>query len=133
MYKLVTLFLAIAAPAWAGSPAAIPDSGRHRAEVSFQEFATGWMDKVRDLELEGQARPTVRVGATEPVVTYRGFGEDYTVELQPTGHPAAPYLGLLRYTEHVYSCRGIEASECNVAATVPVTEIFRFQYGRWNY
>ena len=133
MYWLVTLLLAPAAPSWAGSPAAISDSGRHRAETSFQEFATGWMEKARKLELEHRSEPTVTVGATRPVGTYRGFGDDYSLELQPTGHPAAPYLGLLRYTEEVYSCRGIETSECSIAATVPVTEIFRFQYGRWNY
>ncbi|HJO21947.1 MAG: hypothetical protein QF890_00115 [Myxococcota bacterium] len=133
MYRILALLLAIAAPAWAGSPAAIPDSGRHQAEVSFQEFATTWMGKVRKLEMKNRTKPTVIRSAADPLLTYRGYGDDYSVELQPTGHPQAPYLGLLRYTEHVYSCKGIDAIECRIASTIPITEIFRFQYGRWNY
>ena len=133
MYRLIPIFLSLVASAAAGSPASIPDSGRHRAAASFQEFATGWMEKVRKLEQDHRTRPAVVIGALEPVVTYRSFGDDFSIELQPTGRPRAPYLGLLRYTEHVHSCGGIETSECSIASTVPVTEIFRFQYGRWNY
>ncbi|MEE2679988.1 MAG: hypothetical protein VX546_15505 [Myxococcota bacterium] len=133
MYRLIPIFLALATAAAAGSPAAIPDSGRHRAASSFQEFAVGWMEKSRKLEQTRRGKPAVVVGASEPVVTYRSFGDDFSIELQPTGRPGAPYLGLLRYTEHVYRCGGVATSECSIAATVPVTEIFRFQYGRWNY
>lgn len=115
-------------------PAAIaPDTGRVRAEVAFEDFAADWMAKVRALEQRHRTNPTIKQGASEPVLTYRGYGEGYTVELRPTGNVRAPYVGLLRYTEHVYSCREMEVDDCTIASSVPVTEIFRFQNGRWNY
>ena len=126
--------LLLAAPALAGSPAAIrPDSGRARVEASFDRFASDWMKKVRSLELQHRSNPTVKRGATDPVVTYRGYGADYSVELRPTGNGRSPYVGLLRYTEHVYSCEDMGASSCTTASSVPVTEIFRYQNGRWTY
>jgi hypothetical protein len=66
-------------------------------------------------------------------VTYRSFGEDIWTELQPTGHPAAPYIGVLRYREMTHSCSSADAASCSVASAMPVTEIFRYQGGRWVY
>lgn len=132
-FSLIAALLLIAAPSLANPPAAIPDAGQRRAERSFDSFAAAWMEKVRALEERHRAKPTVKSGAERPLVTYRGYGEDYDVELRPTGHPGAPYVGLLRYTEHVYSCRDVEATSCSIASTVPVTEIFRYKDGRWSY
>ena len=67
------------------------------------------------------------------IVTYRGFDDAFTVELRPTGHPTAPFVGILRYNEQVFSCNGVDASKCSVASSLPVTEIFRYQGGRWIY
>ena len=128
---LLTLLLAVS-PAQA-EPAAIPDVGQRRAERAFQEFASEWMQKVRTLEEESRSRPAVKAGATDLLFTYRGYGDDYSIELQPTGHARTPYVGLLRYTEHVYSCASMRAQSCTVASTVPVTEIFRYRNGRWSY
>ena len=128
------MLLLLAAPAWAGPPAAnAPDTGRMRAEAAFDRFSADWMEKVRSLEETHRANPTVKQGASEPVVTYRGYGEDFSVELRPTGNARAPFVGLLRYTEHVYSCRDLEAGNCAIASSVPVTEIFRYANGRWSY
>ena len=91
------------------------------------------MQKVRSLEQKHRASPKVQGGATHPLITYRGYGDRYSVELRPTGHARAPYVGLLHYTELVYSCRTVEAESCQVASSVPVTEIFRFRNGRWSY
>ncbi len=33
----------------------------------------------------------------------------------------------------IYSCNGMGAVECSVASSLPVTEIFRYQGGRWVY
>ncbi len=132
--QLLTAVLLLAAlPALAGSPAAIPDSGHRRAERSFEDFAAQWMKRVRTLELQARGSPTVGAGTQDPVFTYRGYGDEYSVELRPTGHARAPYVGLLRYTEHVYSCPTLQAERCTVASTVPVTEIFRYKNGRWSY
>ncbi len=128
---LLVLLLAVS-PALA-EPAAIPDAGQRRAERAFQAFASDWMHKVHTLEEQSRSRPAVKVGAIDPVFTYRGYGDDYSIELRPTGHARAPYVGLLRYTEHVYSCASLQAQSCTVASTVPVTEIFRYRNGRWSY
>ena len=132
-FVLLSALLLTATAAHADSPAALANPAHTRAEASFHRFADEWMQKVRALELEHRSNPTVKDAATRPLVTYRGYGEDYSTELRPTGHPRAPYVGLLRYTEHVYSCETMEAESCRIASTVPVTEIFRYQNGRWSY
>ncbi len=137
--RLITLctvaaaLLLIAAPTLADEVAAIPDSADERARTSFSDFARSWMAKMAKNEAQNRENPTVQPGPSENIVTYRGFGEDFTVELRPTGHPSAPFVGILRYNEQVYSCDGVGASKCSVASSLPVTEIFRYQGGRWIY
>ena len=129
MIALVALFSA-ASPAFADSPAAI-DHGRPGAEAEFKKFAKDFMAKHYRLEEKERKQPTALRGTHQ--VTYRGYDDTYSVELRPTGHPSAPYVGLLRYTEHIYSCTDMDAKNCRVASTVPVTEIFRYQNCRWSY
>ena len=137
--RLVTLctvtaaLLLMAAPTIADEVAAIPDSADERARTSFSDFAQVWMAKMAKNEAQSRENPTVKPGLSENVVSYRGFGEDFTVELRPTGHPSAPFVGILRYNEQVYNCDGVNASKCSVASSLPVTEIFRYQGGRWIY
>ena len=129
----IAALLLPALPAGAEAPAAIPDDARLRAESSFQEFARSWMARAHELEAKARQRPKVAAGAREPVLTYRGYGDDYSVELRPTGHAVSPFVGLLRYTEHLYTCESAESERCSIASSVPVTEIFRYQDGRWDY
>jgi hypothetical protein len=125
--------LLLPAGALADSPAAIADSSRSRAEVQFHEFAKSWMANVQRLQTQDRSKPTVRAGSNGTQVSYRGYDDDYSVELRPTGHPSAPYVGLLRYTELMYSCPSSTATNCTVSSRVPVTEIFRYENGRWSY
>jgi hypothetical protein len=119
-----------AVPAFAGAPADLAGPGDEGARSSFQRFARAWMDKVKKLEAENRKKPTVQASAQGTLTTYRGYGDDFSIELRPTGQAVAPYIGLLRYEERVYSC---VKDSCSVASTVPVTEIFRMQNGRWSY
>jgi len=134
---LLCFLLLSAAPAPADEvdapPMAIPEAGHIRAERAFADFTASWMQKVKASEQEGRQNPTVQAGARQPVFTYKGYGSDYKTELRPTGHERAPFVGLLRYTEHTYSCESIAATNCRVASTMPVTEIFRYQDDRWSY
>jgi hypothetical protein len=127
----LALCLLVAAPASADSPRS--NASRERAEAAFQDFARQWMAKVRSLEERDRRSPRVAAGPGTPVFTYRGYGEEFGTELRPTGDAAAPFVGLLHYTQRVYSCRSLEARECSLAATIPVTEIFRYQRGRWTH
>lgn len=117
--------LALAAGDSAAESAAIPDKGRDVARASFDRFAQGWMEKMHGLEAANR-RQTGAAG-------FRGYGREYRTELKPTGYARAPYVGVLRYEEHEYRCEDAAASRCSVASTTPVTEIFRFQDGRWVY
>ena len=125
--------LCIPATARADSPAAISDASRSRAEDQFHQFAKTWMANVQRLQTQDRDKPTVRAGASGTQTSYRGYGDDYSVELRPTGHPSAPYVGLLRYTELMYSCPSAGSTNCTVSSRVPVTEIFRYENGRWSY
>lgn len=131
---LPLLALALAANvASAQPPASIPDGPEQSAQQSFRRFAKEWMKDVHSMEERHRANPEVKMGSTAPLITYRGYANDYSIELRPTGHASAPYVGLLRYVEHVYSCTDMEAVDCQIASSVPVTEVFRFQNGRWSY
>lgn len=128
---LLTTGVAVA-DAVEGATLRVPTAGETAAS-SFEAFAAEWMLKVRAEEQHHRAHPTVQQGAREPVVTFRGYGDRYSTETRATGRASAPFVGLLRYTEHVYTCRTVEARVCSIASTVPVTEIFRFRNGRWGY
>jgi hypothetical protein len=130
---VIAALLLIAAPTVADDVAAIPDSADELARTSFSDFARSWMAKMQKNEAQNRENPIVQPGPSENIVTYRGFDEGFTVELRPTGHPSAPFVGILRYNEQVYSCNGLDASKCSVASSLPVTEIFRYQGGRWVY
>ena len=125
--------LLVAASPALGQPASVPDAAYGRAETAFDGCVADWMTKVRTMEEQASRKPTVEPGATDPVFTYRGYGDRYSIELRPTGQATVPYVGLLRYTEHVYSCQSAKAEVCSVASTLPVTEIFRYRNGRWSY
>jgi hypothetical protein len=121
--------LCLPVTAMAESPAAISNASRSRAEDQFHQFAKTWMSNVQRLQTQDRDKPTMRAGGS----SYRGYGEDYSVELRPTGHPSAPFVGLLRYTELMYSCPSAGSTNCTVSSKVPVTEIFRYENGRWSY
>jgi hypothetical protein len=127
------LALLLATPALAGPPAAIPDAGRERAGRAFESFASEWMAKMENAERQNRSRPKAASNGSGQHFTYRGYGSEFETELKPTGHPAAPYVGLLRYREELYTCSDKATKNCSVSTHTPVTEIFRFQNGRWIY
>jgi hypothetical protein len=114
----------------ADNPAALAPTDE-RARDSFTKFAQSWMDKVR--RMADEQRPTAQNASSGSRVTYRDYTDDFTVELRPTGHASAPYVGILRYQEQIFSCRNLAANDCTLSSQIPVTEIFRYQDGRWVY
>jgi hypothetical protein len=119
----------------ANPPAAIPktDPAHERAERSFNEFASSWMQKMESLETANRAKPTLESVGGATVASYRGYAEDFNIELKPTGSKAAPWVGILRYNEMQFSCADKAATRCSPSKTTRVTEIFRFQGGKWVY
>jgi hypothetical protein len=126
---LLSSSLALAQP-----PAAIPEDDSHQRTLrSFKQFASGWMEKMERVETKNRARPEVRPFGSRNLVTYRGYANDFKIEIKHTGYAPAPFVGVLRYSEQLYTCADAAATRCRVAGTTPVTEIFRFQNGRWVY
>lgn len=100
------------------APAAVAQAGDAEVRHAFDEFAQQWMAKIK------------RNAIAAPNGGRREYA-DYSIELRPTGQSAAPYVGLLRYTENVVECSA--PTQCATTAAIPVTEIFRFERGRWVY
>ena len=129
------LIAGFAAAASANPPAAIPntDPAHQRAERSFNEFAKGWMQKMAKVEKDNRARPKLTPSGGAMVASFRGYADDFKIELKPTGSKTAPWVGILRYNEMLYTCADKQAKSCSTSKTTRVTEIFRFQGGKWVY
>jgi hypothetical protein len=118
----------------AGPPAAISEDDSHQRTLrSFKSFASTWMDKMERVETRNRTSPQIGPSGARNPVTYKGYGGDFKIEIKQTGYAKAPFVGVLRYTEQLFTCTDKRATRCRIASTVPVTEIFRFQDGRWVY
>jgi hypothetical protein len=84
------------------------------------------MEKLRG----SSALRTVSTGSGS---TVKRFSANHTEEVKPTGSPSNPYVGVLHYTEESYSCSDAAQRNCTLVESTPVTEIFRFQNGKWVY
>ena len=109
------------------------DGGVAQAKSSFDGFARQWIAKaLARSEREGEA-PRARSGAAGMTFTYQAVAEDFDTELRPTGRPSAPWVGVLHYTEHTYTCADALGKECHITSSLPMTEVFRFRDGSWGY
>ncbi len=126
---IAIFFTVLATPAWS-------EDSQLRAGESFDEFARAWMDSVQELGV-----PAVPAAMTDGrnassgsgLVTVRKYGDEFTTELRATGRDGAEYVGILHYSESVYNCRQNNIENCSEPSIVPVTEIFRYDDGRWIY
>jgi hypothetical protein len=134
LLTIATCLLLASSLSLAGPPAAISEDDSHQRTLrSFKSFASGWMDKMKRVETRNQTSPQIRLHGSRNVSSYKGYGSDFKIEIKPTGYAKAPFVGVLRYTERVFDCADERATRCQIASTIPVTEIFRFQDGRWVY
>lgn len=103
---------------------------------SFELFAADWMKQIaaeaERERAEGQAPPDAAKAARR-ALTYRSVSSTFSTRLRPTGKPAAPYVGILTYTETVWECEAPPSLVCNLVETRPITEMFPFVNGRWQY
>jgi len=99
-----------------------------QASSAFDSFTSTWMTQLA----AASALQPVAAGAVASR-TYRKYTGEFTKEVKPTGVPSNPFVGVLRYVEEEYSCSDAARTQCSLVSTMPVTEIFRFQNGRWVY
>jgi hypothetical protein len=107
---------------------AAPSAVNHRespavdAQVrsAFDSFAQNWMEKLRGSALHTGS-------------TVKRFSTTHTEEVKPTGSVSNPYVGILHYTEESYNCSDVAHKNCTLVESTPVTEIFRYENGKWLY
>ena len=122
----------VAALCLASLMAAAPAAANEAAKA-FERYAGDRVQILRARSLRASTRPEVRPGAERPVITYRSIADEFDTELEPTGVRAVPFVGVLHYTERIFSCEDVEASQCVEVASRPVTEIFRYRDGSWGH
>lgn len=91
-------------------------------ETSFAAFARTHLEKLRTAG-----------AAQRPPGGPKEIGSEFETELRRTGNSEAPWVGVLRYCERVLRCADGSADSCTPSKRSIVTEIFRFQAGRWVY
>jgi len=104
-----------------------------QATSAFDRHARSWMADLEKNEADKRRDAPVYSVAGETVIRFDGYGDDYETQVKPTGHATAPFVGILRYKENVYTCLRDDSSRCTVTRSVPVSEIFSFKNGRWTY
>jgi len=131
------LFAALALVAVAGATARAdsiePGTSLSDAESAFEQHARRWMASLEENEAENRRTAPVYQLAAEPVIRFDGYEDEYETTVKATGHAGAPFVGILRYQEVLYTCLQSDATRCTVSRAVPVSEIFSFRNGRWKY
>jgi len=114
------------------SQIAVP-SALDAATSAFERHARSWMADLEKNEAENRRKAPVYGVAQEAVIRFDGYGDEYETQVKPTGHATAPFVGILRYKENLYTCLRDDRTRCTVTRSVPVSEIFSFKNGRWTY
>lgn len=113
-------------------------ANKDKAQGAFTSFAEKWMANLENVTKQNRSKANVRQEGNHYYVEYVAYGPDWTAEIKETGEPSAPYVGFIKYPEKVMMKEGqsaAEASQCaeTVSTQVPVTEIFRYSQGKWQY
>jgi hypothetical protein len=133
-YWLVNITI-VAALAASGTAQSEGNSTR-LIEQAFTKFARGWLGSLsREAAPPGNGMRflTPKPPGQPEQFTYRDCDEDFAIQMKPTGNAASPFVGILSYTENVYVCRGPTRDDCELVESSPITEIFPFRDGRWQY
>jgi hypothetical protein len=123
-FLLLATSLALPGELLTAEASEVPAELDEATRASFDEFASVWMDRLH--QTGAGSLQHAATGASSRV-----FGPEFRTELRATGDSEAPYLGLLRYVEHSYSCSSSSAPRCRVSHSTPILEIFHFRNGRW--
>lgn len=104
-----------------------------RAKSSFEKHCRSWMASLEKNEAENRRKAPVYGVADEAVIRFDGYGDHWETQVKPTGSAAAPFVGILRYKENLYTCLRDDATRCTITRSIPVSEIFSYKNGRWTY
>lgn len=110
--------------------------GAPAAERAFERFAGEWMKGLAaQVDESDDAARYLRPasGGGDRNVVVKKMRGDHETETQETGKAAAPYVGILSYTEETWLCVGPSQEDCELVESMPITEIFPFHDGAWRY
>jgi len=131
LYTAAIIFLIAPVASFAEDNA---DSPAGQALETFVRDWIGEMNREANKQRTGGRFLVPAPTSDEPeIFTYTEYSKDYDVEMKETGSAAAPYVGILKYIEHTYTCRGPARTDCELVESSPITEIFPFKNGRWQY
>jgi hypothetical protein len=104
-----------------GAVKATPAASDPKIVTSFEAFSKSWISKLRSAALKRPASERSRIL------------DAFETELRPTGSKQAPWIGILRYCQQRLRCTSAAEATCSPAASSIVTELFRYQGGKWVY
>ena len=119
----------------ASAKAAEPAQRAEEVESAFQEFCTEWMHKLEVREENNVAHIQWSTKADQVEGEYVGYTHDHTCTLAE--HTKVP-VGKITYQQTRYQKSGPSVTEAQQSAphaveTTGVTEIFRYDHGKWIY
>jgi hypothetical protein len=106
------------------------------AASAFPKFCEEWMEKLDARERANVSHIKWEQRADGVLGTYVGYSREHTCELKEGTHSTP--VGTITYRELRYEKRGntqaeAEHSVANPIETTEVTEIFRYDKGKWIY
>lgn len=107
-----------------------------KPEKAFALFVDDWMEVLsQDAERERSRASLLGPEATPTqAFIYRAAAKKgLAIRTQATGKEAAPYVGILTYTEEIWECAAGDQESCKVVDSSPVTEIFPYTEGSWRH
>lgn len=118
------------------APAPKAVASRANLDSSFQKFCAEWGDKLHAREVHNADSIKWDTGQNWVQGTYVGYSRPLSCALESDGGPVP--VGKIVYHEFVYEKRGATVSDAKqvpgqAIETTEVTEIFRYQNGKWVY
>jgi hypothetical protein len=92
-----------------------------KTEASFRAFSLKHLEKLR------------KAGAARSASARKQIPAEFETEVRSTASKQAPWVGILRYCEQTVNCQGVKSGACKLSRSSVVSEIFRFQGGKWVY
>lgn len=105
-------------------------------EMSFQRFSHQWMQ--HHYNREKKANLVCKKVKDYFVAEYTGYSRSYSSKTKRTDYKETPYIGVLSYRELKYVNKAGTYEEAingkfQLLQECPVTEIFSFSGGTWQY
>lgn len=109
-------------------------------QKKLDDFATSTISQMDKHRLDGEARKKVQMVNGQYVATYCSVDRQSirTSFKKPQSSSAITYVGYMRYHEVNYECSGKTKEEAMAGpfkevARQPLTELIKYQQGRWTY